>query len=42
MGLAWLLNFPFYVLCTRGAKGWFWIAGSLSLAFLGFILYAAG
>ena len=38
MYMAWLLYFPFYLLRTRGAKGWLWILGLLSLAFLGVIL----
>lgn len=36
--LAWIFYFPFYLLRTRGARGWFWIVGLLSLAFLGVIL----
>jgi len=36
--LIWIVYLPFYLLRTRGARGWLWIAGLLSLAFLGTIL----
>lgn len=36
--LIWILYLPWYLLRTRGAKGWLWIAGLLALAFLGPIL----
>src|SRR5688572_22251580 len=36
--MAWIFYFPFYLLRTRGAKGWLWIVGLLSLAFLGTVL----
>jgi hypothetical protein len=38
MCLAWIIYLPFYLLRTRGPRGWLWIAGLLSLAFLGTIL----
>lgn len=38
MCLIWILYLPWYLLRTRGAKGWLWIAGLLALAFLGPIL----
>jgi hypothetical protein len=36
--LIWILYLPWYLLRTRGAMGWFWIAGLLLLALLGPIL----
>lgn len=36
--LIWIVYLPFYLLRTRGTRGWLWIAGLLSLAFLGMIL----
>lgn len=36
--LIWIIYLPFYLLRTRGARGWLWILGLLSLAFLGTIL----
>jgi hypothetical protein len=39
--LVWIFYLPFYLVRTRGANGWFWIAGLFSLAFLGTILQLA-
>ncbi|HEY7643211.1 MAG TPA: hypothetical protein VH814_26010 [Steroidobacteraceae bacterium] len=39
MGLFWILYLPWYLVRTRGAKGWLWIAGLLALPFLGWILH---
>jgi hypothetical protein len=43
--LIWILFLPWYLLRTRGAKGWLWIAGLFTLAFLGpvlrLLIYAA-
>lgn len=39
--LVWIFYLPFYLLRTRGAKGWIWIGGLLTLAFLGTILQLA-
>jgi hypothetical protein len=36
--LAWVLYLPYYLLKTRGSKGWLWILGLLVLAFLGALL----
>ena len=36
--LVWILYLPVYLLRTRGARGWLWIAGLLALAFLGTML----
>jgi hypothetical protein len=36
--LVWILYLPFYLLRTRGTRGWLWITGLLALAFLGTIL----
>jgi hypothetical protein len=36
--LVWIIYLPFYLLRTRGARGWLWITGLLSLAFMGTIL----
>jgi hypothetical protein len=33
--LIWILVLPWYLLRTRGRKGWLWIAGLFALAFLG-------
>jgi hypothetical protein len=38
MCLIWIVYLPFYLLRTRGKRGWLWIAGLLLLAFLGTIL----
>lgn len=38
MCLIWIFYLPFYLLRTRGARGWLWIAGLFALAFLGTIL----
>jgi hypothetical protein len=38
MYLIWFLYLPWYLLRTRGAKGWLWMAGLFALAFLGPIL----
>ena len=43
--LAWLIYLPYYLLKTRGRRGWLWILGLLVLAFLGvlmqLVVYAA-
>jgi len=43
--LIWILFLPWYLLRTRGAKGWLWMAGLFALAFLGpvlqLLIYAA-
>lgn len=39
--LIWILYLPFYLLRTRGKRGWLWILGLFSLAFLGAILQLA-
>jgi hypothetical protein len=43
--LIWILVLPWYLLRTRGRKGWLWIAGLFALAFLGpvvqLLIYAA-
>ena len=36
--LIWILYLPWYLLRTRGPRGWLWIAGLLLLVFLGPIL----
>jgi hypothetical protein len=36
--LVWLIYLPYYLLRTRGRKGWFWIVGLFVLASLGTIL----
>jgi hypothetical protein len=36
--LIWVLYLPWYLLRTRGPRGWVWIAGLLGLVFLGPIL----
>lgn len=36
--LVWLVYLPYYLLRTRGRRGWFWIIGLFGLAFLGTIL----
>jgi hypothetical protein len=36
--LAWIFYLPYYLLRTRGSRGWLWIAGLFALAFLGAIL----
>lgn len=36
--LIWILFVPWYLVRTRGAKGWLWTAGLLALAFLGSVL----
>ena len=36
--LIWILLLPWYLLRTRGKMGWLWIAGLLTLAFLGPVL----
>lgn len=38
MYLIWIFYLPYYLLRTRGSRGWFWIAGLFALAFLGAIL----
>jgi hypothetical protein len=38
IGLIWILYLPWYLLRTRGTRGWLWIAGLLGLLFLGPIL----
>lgn len=38
MYLVWVLYLPYYLLQTRGSKGWAWIAGLFALAYLGTIL----
>lgn len=38
MGLVWILYLPWYLLRTRGTKGWLWIGGLFALALLGTIL----
>jgi hypothetical protein len=39
--LIWFLYLPFYLLRTRGRRGWLWILGLLCLVFLGGILQLA-
>ena len=39
--LFWIVYLPFYLLRTRGRRGWLWIAGLLLLMFLGTILQVA-
>jgi hypothetical protein len=43
--LVWILLLPWYLLRTRGRKGWLWIGGLFALAFLGpvvqLLIYAA-
>lgn len=34
----WIVYLPWYLLRTRGPRGWLWIAGLFALAFLGAIL----
>lgn len=41
MLLIWIFYLPWYLLRTRGRKGWFWIAGFLALVFLSTILQLA-
>jgi hypothetical protein len=36
--LIWVLYLPYYLLQTRGSKGWIWIVGLIALASLGTIL----
>jgi hypothetical protein len=38
MYLIWIFYLPWYLLRTRGPKGWLWIAGLFTAAFLGAIL----
>jgi hypothetical protein len=38
MLLIWIFYLPWYLLRTRGRKGWLWIAGLFTAAFLGWIL----
>lgn len=43
--LIWIFYLPFYLVRTRGVRGWLWIVGLFSLAFLGtlfqWLVYAA-
>jgi hypothetical protein len=45
ISLIWILYLPWYLLRTRGPRGWLWIAGLLGLVFLGpilqWLIYAA-
>jgi hypothetical protein len=36
--LIWIVYLPWYLLRTRGSKGWLWIGGLCALVFLGTIL----
>jgi hypothetical protein len=38
INLVWIFYLPFYLLKTRGKKGWLWIIGGFLLVYLGTIL----
>lgn len=41
MYVLWIFYLPWYLLRTRGRKGWLWIAGFVALVFLSTILQLA-